>query len=160
MLSHVWLFATPWTVARQVPLPMEFSRQEYWSGLPFPPTDPWIKPTSLTLADRFFSTVPPGKSVPSFSLVTVQFSNSVMSVSLQPHRLQACQNSLVYNLKKKKKTQLLVLLNFSILFVYFIYFSFDLCYFLPSIDFQLSLFISSFLSCKVRLIIWYLSLFF
>ena len=36
MLSRGWLFATPWTVARQVPLSMEFSRQEYWSGLPFP----------------------------------------------------------------------------------------------------------------------------
>ena len=35
--SHVWLFVTPWTVARQVPLSMGFSRQEYWSGLPFPP---------------------------------------------------------------------------------------------------------------------------
>ena len=34
-LSHVWLFATPWTVARQAPLFMRFSRQEYWSGLPF-----------------------------------------------------------------------------------------------------------------------------
>ena len=32
--SRVWLFATPWTVARQVPLSMGFSRQEYWSGLP------------------------------------------------------------------------------------------------------------------------------
>ena len=36
-LSHVWLFATPWAVARQAPLSMEFSRQEYWSGLPGPP---------------------------------------------------------------------------------------------------------------------------
>ena len=35
-LSHVWLFVTPWTVAHQAPLSMEFSRQEYWSGLPFP----------------------------------------------------------------------------------------------------------------------------
>ena len=35
MLSHVWLFATPWTVACQAPLSMEFSKQEYWSGLPF-----------------------------------------------------------------------------------------------------------------------------
>ena len=32
----VWLFATPWTLAHQVPLSMEFSRQEYWSWLPFP----------------------------------------------------------------------------------------------------------------------------
>ena len=34
--SRVWLFATPWTVARQAPLFMRFSRQEYWCGLPFP----------------------------------------------------------------------------------------------------------------------------
>ena len=36
MLSRVRLVATPWTVAPQAPLSMEFSRQEYWSGLPFP----------------------------------------------------------------------------------------------------------------------------
>ena len=35
-LSHVWLFVIPWTVARQAPLSMGISRQEYWSGLPFP----------------------------------------------------------------------------------------------------------------------------
>ena len=46
-LSQVWLFATPWTVARQAPPSMGFSRQEYWSGLPCPPPgdlpDPGIK---------------------------------------------------------------------------------------------------------------------
>ena len=36
LLSRVRLFDTPWTVAHQVPLSMEFSRQEYWDGLPFP----------------------------------------------------------------------------------------------------------------------------
>ena len=36
VLSHVQLFATPWAVACQAPLSMEFSKQEYWSGLPFP----------------------------------------------------------------------------------------------------------------------------
>ena len=36
LLSCVWLFATPWTAAYQAPLPMGFSRQEYWSGLPLP----------------------------------------------------------------------------------------------------------------------------
>ena len=36
VLSHAQLFATPWTVALQAPLSMGFSRQEYWSGLPFP----------------------------------------------------------------------------------------------------------------------------
>ena len=35
-LSHVQLFVTPWTVAYQAPQSMEFSKQEYWSGLPFP----------------------------------------------------------------------------------------------------------------------------
>ena len=35
-LSRVWLFATPWTAAHQAPLPMGFSRQEYWSGVPLP----------------------------------------------------------------------------------------------------------------------------
>ena len=35
-LSHVQLFATPWTIAYQAPQSMGFSRQEYWSGLPFP----------------------------------------------------------------------------------------------------------------------------
>ena len=36
VFSHIQLFATPWTVAHQAPLSMGFSRQEYWSGLPFP----------------------------------------------------------------------------------------------------------------------------
>ena len=48
--SHVQLFETPWTAALQAPLSMEFSRQEYWSGLPFPsPGDlpnSGIKPSS------------------------------------------------------------------------------------------------------------------
>ena len=50
VLSHVQLFVTPWTVAHQAPLCMEFSRQEYCSGLPFPtPGDlptPSIEPMS------------------------------------------------------------------------------------------------------------------
>ena len=52
-LSHVRLFATPWTVALQAPLFMGFSRQEYWSGLPFPSPgdlpDLGIEPRSPTL---------------------------------------------------------------------------------------------------------------
>ena len=66
MLSHVRLFVTPWTLAHQAPLSMEFSRQEYWSGLLNPPPGdlpgPGIKPTfpvSLALAGGFFTTVPP-----------------------------------------------------------------------------------------------------
>ena len=60
--------ATPWTVARQTPLPIGVSRQEYWSGLPFPtPGDlpnPGIEPASLVspaLAGRFFTTATTGK---------------------------------------------------------------------------------------------------
>ena len=37
MLSHAWLFASPWTVTHQAPLSMGFSKQDYWNGLPFPP---------------------------------------------------------------------------------------------------------------------------
>ena len=55
-LSHV----TPWTAARQAPPSMDFSRQEYWSGLPFPPPwdlpDPGIEPTFPALVGGFFTT--------------------------------------------------------------------------------------------------------
>ena len=50
VFSHMELFVTPWTVAHQAPLSMEFSKQEYWSGLFSPPRDlpnPEIKFTSL-----------------------------------------------------------------------------------------------------------------
>ena len=64
-LSHVQLFASPWTIAQQIPLSTGFSRQEYCSGLPFPtPGDlphPEIEPTSRALAGEFFTTAPPGK---------------------------------------------------------------------------------------------------
>ena len=60
--SHVRLFATLWTVARQAPLTMGFCRQEYWSGLPCPPpgdlSNPGIKPMFLKspiLAGGFFT---------------------------------------------------------------------------------------------------------
>ena len=56
---------TPWTVAHQAPLCMNFSQKKYWSGLPFPPPgdlpDPGIKPTSPALAGGFFTTEPPAK---------------------------------------------------------------------------------------------------
>ena len=62
-LSHVRLFVTPWTVAPQAPPSMGFSRQEYWSGLPFPsPGDlpnPGIEPGSTALwADALTSELP------------------------------------------------------------------------------------------------------
>ena len=64
-LSHVQLFATPWTVARQTSLSLGFPRQEYWGGLPFPsPGDlpnPGTEPASPALAGGFFTTKPPGE---------------------------------------------------------------------------------------------------
>ena len=62
VFSRVQLSVTPWTVARQLPLSIEFSRHEHWSGLPFPIPgdlpDPGIKPMSFVspaLAGRFFT---------------------------------------------------------------------------------------------------------
>ena len=62
-LSHVRLFVTLWTVAHQAPPSMEFSRQEYWSGLPFPSPgdlpDPGNEPGSPALqADALPSELP------------------------------------------------------------------------------------------------------
>ena len=58
-------FATPWTVACQAPLSMRFSRQEYWSGLPFPSSghlpDPGIKPRFPVLQADSLPSEPPGK---------------------------------------------------------------------------------------------------
>ena len=64
-LSRVRLFATPWTVAYQAPPSMGFSRQEYWSGLPFPSPgdlpDPGIEPVSSALEGDALTSEPPGK---------------------------------------------------------------------------------------------------
>ena len=88
VLSHVRLFATPWTITLQAPLPIEFSRQEYLSALPFPSpgdlSDPGIKSMSLTspaLAGRFFT----------------------ISTTWEAHRLSEAL------LKKKKTTKLFYL---------------------------------------------------
>ena len=65
LLSLVRLFATPWTVAYQAPLSMEFFRQKYWSGLPFPSAgdlpDPGIEPVSPALQADAIPSEPPGK---------------------------------------------------------------------------------------------------
>ena len=64
-LSCVQLFATLWTVAHQAPLYMGFSRQEYWSGLPFPYPgdlpDPGIEPRSPALQADALTSEPPEK---------------------------------------------------------------------------------------------------
>ena len=68
VLSHVRLFKTSLTIACQAPMFIEFCRQEYWSGLPFPIPghlpDPRMgpgSPVSLALASGFFTIEPPGK---------------------------------------------------------------------------------------------------
>ena len=65
-VSHVQLFVTPWTVAHQAPPSMEFSRQEYWCGLPFPsPGDlpnPGIEPGSPALRADALPSEPPGNT--------------------------------------------------------------------------------------------------
>ena len=65
-LSRVRLFATPWTVAHQAPPSMGFSRQEYWSALPFPSPrdllDPGIEPRSPALQADALTSKPPGKT--------------------------------------------------------------------------------------------------
>ena len=66
-LSRVRLFVTPWTVAHQALLSMGFSRQEYWSGLPFPSSgdlpDPGFEPRSPALQADALTSEPPGKPI-------------------------------------------------------------------------------------------------
>ena len=65
--SHVRLFVTPWAVTHQAPLSMEFFRQEYWSGLPFPSprdlSDPGIERGSPTLQANALPSEPPWKPI-------------------------------------------------------------------------------------------------
>ena len=71
LLSHVRLFVTPWTVTYQAPQSMEFSRQEYWSGLPFPsPVDHVLselsamtRPSCVALHDMAHSFIELDKAV-------------------------------------------------------------------------------------------------
>ena len=64
MLVQLYLTVASWTLAHQAPLSMELSRQEYWSGLPFPTPgdlpDPGMELASPALESRFFTTRPPG----------------------------------------------------------------------------------------------------
>ena len=68
VLSPVLLPATSWAVACQAALLMRFSKQEYWSGLPFPPPGdlphPGIEPRSPAMASGFFAAEPLGKLLP------------------------------------------------------------------------------------------------
>ena len=68
LLGLILLFVTPWTITCEAPLPMEFSRQEYWSGLPFPPPRDLLNPridlgslASPALVGGFFTMAPAGE---------------------------------------------------------------------------------------------------
>ena len=83
---------TPWTVAHQAPLSMEFSRQAYWSGLPFPSPEnlpyPGIKPGSPALQANSLPTEPQGKPrcfrlVPNCFLVLKKLFKSMLAEFLQ-----------------------------------------------------------------------------
>ena len=67
LLSRVRLFATPWTVAYQAPPSMGFSRQEYWTGVPFPSPgdlpDPGTEPGSPAFQAEALTSEPPGKPI-------------------------------------------------------------------------------------------------
>ena len=77
--SHVWLFVTPWTVAHQAPLSMEFSGQEYWNGLLFPTPgdlpDSGIKLGCLALQAVSLPFEPQGKSSPRNKFLVCNSSN-------------------------------------------------------------------------------------
>ena len=75
-LSCVRLFVTPWTVAYQTPPSMGFSRQEYWSGVPFPPPgdlpNAGIEPRSLALQADALLSEPPGKQSGIIIMLTIE----------------------------------------------------------------------------------------
>ena len=88
LFSCVQLFVTPWTVAHHVPLSVGFSRQEYWSALPFPSPgdlpDPGIEPRSPTLQADSLQSKPPGNSVMKLLTNTSFFTGPIISLGQIP----------------------------------------------------------------------------
>ena len=84
---------TSWTVAHQAPLSMEFPRQEYWSGLPFPSPgdlpDPGIKPVSLALTGIFFTTEPPEKPFDTWMFLVVFYISKFLMFERGPKSAKA-----------------------------------------------------------------------
>ena len=85
LLSHVRLFVTPWTVAHQAPPSMEFSRQEYWSGLPFPSPgnlpNSGFEPGSPALRADSLPSEPPGDRSTSRIMIKGSINNPIYSCS-------------------------------------------------------------------------------
>ena len=86
LLNRVQLFVTPWTVAYQAPLSVEFSRQEYWSGLPFPSSgdlpNPGIESRSPALLADALLSEPPGRPTRE---ATIQNDNSSFGSMVRYH---------------------------------------------------------------------------
>ena len=85
VLSHsVCPFVTLGIIAHQAPLSMDFSKQQYWSGLPFPSPgdlpDPGIEPVSPALAGRFFTTALPGKPKRMHKVCNSMYGNVTMKM--------------------------------------------------------------------------------
>ena len=102
LLSCTWLFVTPWTVARQAPLSMEFSRQEYCSELSFPSPrdlpDSGIKPVSPTLAGEFFTTEPPGKAIDMKQLLKISRKQHTVHTTVPTRMLHFTLTDLFINM--------------------------------------------------------------
>ena len=90
LLSHVQLCVTPWTVARQAPLSMEFFRQEYWGGLPFPsPADlpkPGTEPRSPALQADSSPTEPPEKPFSYKCILSINYCKGIELLSVSEPR--------------------------------------------------------------------------
>ena len=84
--SHVRLFVTPWTVARQAPLCEGLSRQEYWSGLPCPPPgdlpDPGIGPMSPVTPALQADSFPPSPHRSHYSRLVIYFKYSTVCMEI------------------------------------------------------------------------------
>ena len=115
-LSCVRLFATPWTVAYQAPPSMGFSRQECWSGLPFPSPgdlpDPGIKPGSPALRADALPSEPPGKPMTNLDNIlksrdiTVPTKVHLVKVMVCPIVMYGCES---WTIKKAEHEELMLL---------------------------------------------------
>ena len=98
-------FATPWTMALQAPLTMEFPRQEHWSGLPFPsPGDlpkPGITPESPALVGGFSTSGPPGKPI-RYIFSPVQIPHTLLPSAPIPHQGTLFYTGLSLNTMKSR----------------------------------------------------------
>ena len=113
--SNFGVSATPWTAAYQAPLSMGFSKQECWSGLPFPSAgdlpDPGIEPGSPTLQEDTLPSEPPGKPV----LVCIGTCTIFVIISYLPFM---CQKKKKKPVEKAKKCKTVLLLWFFFFFFF------------------------------------------